>query len=74
MEHSMVQHLTQHLLTDRFVSKREMAEQVGISYHTLLNTYSGKSTKQTAIDVTNKILRYCIRQRVSLEALSYPVV
>lgn len=73
MEEEFVKYLICHLLEERFQSREEMAEEVGISHLDLLEAGAGQCAKKTAVRVTSQILRYCIRQKIPLDTFSCPV-
>ena len=74
MEEEFVKYLICYLLEEQFHSKKEMAEQMGISYRELINASTGQCTQKTAVSVTGHILRYCIRQKVPLDTFSCPII
>ncbi len=55
------------LLKNHFPSKRNMADTLGISYRTLLNVCTGRSSTKNINEVTSAILHYCIQHHISLE-------
>ena len=67
MEQYLIERLTENLVGICFKSKKDMAGKIGISYSTFLSVCSGQSKKQTAENVIGRILRYCIREHISLD-------
>ena len=57
---TFVNQLITYLLKKHFLTKREMADALGISYRMLLNVYAGRGSAKNINEVTSAILRYCI--------------
>ena len=73
MEYQVIQTLVQYLLATAFSSKKEMAQQMGIPYRTLLNACNAASSLRVKANATEQIIRYCIRQRIALgNAINIP--
>ena len=73
MESVVLKDTVEYLLAHCFRSKKEMANEIGVSYRTLLNCCQGKSTHRAMNTVSAKLIRYCIKKRILLgEAISLP--
>ena len=68
MESKIAVFLIQYLLETGMQSKKVLATEIEIPYRTLLKVHAGKGDKQNSTTVTNHILRYCIKEKIELEA------
>lgn len=58
-------HVVDHLLNERFNSKKDLAEQLNISYRAVLRLYNGACTERDVQIIMNGIARYCMTERIS---------
>lgn len=69
MEQEFTLFLIRYLADTRFRNKRIFAEALNVPYRALLNECAGKGNMGSAMQMTQKILRYCIKHKISLEAV-----
>lgn len=74
MENHIFREIVEYLLKHCFHSKKEIAHEIGVSYRVLLNCCTGKGTHRAMNTVSAKILRYCVKNRITLgDAISLPI-
>lgn len=74
MENIILQEAIEYLRVFCFRNKKEMACEIGVSYRSLLNCCTGKSTPHNVNIVSAKLIRYCVKNRIALsESINLPV-
>lgn len=67
MELYCITRLTDFLTSDTFRSKKDLAEQTGIPYRTLLRVCTGQASKRNELQVLERIIRYCVQHRIPID-------
>lgn len=61
--------MVQYLLKATFSTKKDMAAHIGVTYRQLLSVSVGKGSRHSELEVTDHILRYCIKHKIPLDGL-----
>ena len=61
--------MVQYLLETTFHTKKDMADHIGVTYRQLLGVSVGKGSSHSELEVTDHILRYCIKHQISLDGV-----
>jgi len=67
MERELTQQMMRYVLNSCFATKKAMASELDVPYRTLLNAFEQKSSRRITTGVAERILHYCIRQRIPIE-------
>ncbi len=61
--------MVQYLLKTTFRTKKGMAAHIGVTYRQLLSVSVGKGTRRSELEVSDHILRYCIKHKIPLDGI-----
>ncbi len=61
--------MVQCLLKTTFRTKKDMAAHIGVTYRQLLSVSVGKGSRRSELEVTDHILRYCIKHKIPLDGV-----
>ncbi len=67
MELYCITRLADFLTVHTFRSKKELAEQTGIPYRTLLRVCTGQASKRNELQVMERIIRYCVQHQIPID-------
>ena len=69
MEKRLTAYLLETFLRDHFTSKKEMADQMDISYRMLLRVITSECSKRDLKFVMEKVVYFCAAHKIPLEKL-----
>lgn len=61
--------MVHYLLKTTFRTKKDMADHIGVTYRQLLSVSAGKGSRHSELEVTDHILRYCIKYKIPLDGV-----
>ena len=66
-EARLTAHLFQRLQDAVFLTERNMARQLGLSYKALRQIQAAERTKRKTADAMERLLQYCVRNQIPLD-------
>ena len=66
-EARLTAYLFQKLLDAVFLTERNMARQLGLSYKALRQIQAAERTKRKTADAMERLLQYCVRNQIPLD-------
>ena len=66
-EARLTEYLFQRLLDAVFLTERNMAEQLGLSYKVLRQVQTAQRMTQKTADAMERLLHYCVRNQIPLD-------
>ena len=66
-EARLTAYLFQKLLDAVFLTERNMARQLGLSYKALRQIQAAERTKRKSADAMERLLQYCVRNQIPLD-------
>ena len=66
-EARLTAYLFQRLQDAVFLTERNMARQLGLSYKTLRQIQAAERTKRKTADAMERLLQYCVRNQIPLD-------